>query len=148
MAVDPLRARRYRCDSNQISHATVEATIRPLADMISIVVVSTTNTVEESLTARGRHGEAQFSYGVAFQFAPILMGLLCQKLKSAKKYSLASLNSSAASAFTLQNVFTASEIYSASGPLLTPAGVRRGLDERSLSAAALSFKGTEYTQEY
>ena len=37
---------RHERRSNQISHATVEATIRPLVDMISIVVVSTTKPPE------------------------------------------------------------------------------------------------------
>jgi hypothetical protein len=54
---------RHERRSNQISHATVEATIRPLADMISTVVVSTTKPPGRSLAAWGRNGEAQLSYG-------------------------------------------------------------------------------------
>ena len=50
--------RGCECRSNQISHATVEATIRSLADMTGIVVVSTTNTLEKSLIASGWDGEA------------------------------------------------------------------------------------------
>jgi hypothetical protein len=77
----------HECRCSQKSHTTVEATIKPLADKISIVVVSTINTAEKSLTAWAGNGEAQFSYGVASQFAPMLMGLLCQKLKSVKNIS-------------------------------------------------------------
>ena len=51
--------------------------------MISIVVVSTANTVEKSLTVRGRNGEAQFSG--TFSVCVDVDGLALSKVKVSPK---------------------------------------------------------------
>ena len=61
----------------------VEATIKPLADMISIVVVSNIGTPERASPSGAR--TARLSLVVLFQFAPMLMGSQYHKLNQFKK---------------------------------------------------------------